>query len=66
MQNPLSGKLEKIFSLKFQNLCCVMGLGSTELKEGKLPVLDQRYDLRVGLANDALSIHLHYPVPWIK
>lgn len=29
-----------------------------------LPVLDQGYYLRVGLPNDALSIHLHYPVPW--
>lgn len=31
-----------------------------------LPVLDQGYDLRVGLPNDALSIYLHYPVPWTE
>lgn len=28
-----------------------------------LPVLDQGDDLGVGLPNDALSIHLHYPIP---
>lgn len=28
------------------------------------PVLDQGYHLGVGLPNDALSVHLHYPVPW--
>lgn len=31
-----------------------------------LPVLDQGYDLRISLPNDALSIHLHYPVPWTE
>lgn len=36
------------------------------LKHRKLavsPVLDQGYDLRVGLSDDALSIHFHYPIP---
>lgn len=37
-----------------------------EIKRRKLavsPVLDQGYDLRVGLSDDALSVHLHYPIP---
>lgn len=28
------------------------------------PVLDQRYDLGVGLSDDTLPVHLHQPVPW--
>lgn len=61
--------MQNRLSVNRQHICvvlAVMGSGSTELKQGRLPVLDQGYDLRVGLANDALSIHLHYPVPWMK
>lgn len=31
---------------------------------GRSPVLDQSYDLGVGLPNDALPIHLHQPISW--
>lgn len=37
-----------------------------KMKRAILPVLDQGYDLRVCLPNDALSIHLHYPIPWAE
>ena len=42
------------------------GLGALmgEGRQGRSPILDQSYDLGVGLPNDALPIHLHQPVSW--
>ena len=42
------------------------GLGALmgEGRQGCSPILDQSYDLGVGLPNDALPIHLHQPVSW--
>ena len=42
------------------------GLGALvgEGRQGRSPILDQSYDLGVGLPDDALPIHLHQPVSW--
>ena len=42
------------------------GLGALmgEGRQGCSPILDQSYDLGVGLPNDTLPIHLHQPVSW--
>lgn len=33
---------------------------------GRSPILDQSYDLGVGLPNDALPIHLDQAVSWVQ
>lgn len=37
-----------------------------EGRQGCSPILDQSYDLGVGLPNDTLPIHLHQPVSCAK